>query len=89
MKVVWTKRAVRDIADHVAYLRQFSPVAARELAEALFSAGDSLTTFPNRGRRGRISGTRELLAIYPYVIAYEVRTDHVVIQRICHGKLLT
>lgn len=89
VKVVWTKPAVRDIARHAAYLKQFNPKAARELAVALFTAGDSLATFPNRGRYGGIPGTRELVAVYPYVIAYDVRPDRVVIQRVRHGKLLT
>lgn len=88
VKVVWTKPAVRDIARHAAYLKQFNPKAARELAMTLFTAGESLATFPNRGRHGRVTGTRELVAVYPYVIAYEVRPDRVVIQRVRHGKLL-
>ncbi|MBF0562231.1 MAG: type II toxin-antitoxin system RelE/ParE family toxin [Alphaproteobacteria bacterium] len=89
MRVRWKTTALRDIEHHVAYLDQVNPRAAHETALALFSAGESLSTFPNRGRHGRIPGTRELLAISPYVIVYEVGADAVEILNVQHGKLLT
>lgn len=88
MKVRWKTTALRDIERHVAYLEQFNPIAARELALSLFTAGESLSSFPSRGRRGRIPGTRELVAVYPYVIAYETGPDGVMILRVWHGSLL-
>ena len=88
MKVIWTSPAVQDMESHVAYLDQVNSRAARELAVTLLSTADSLSAFPNRGRHGRIPGTRELLTASPYVVVYEVRTDVVVIHHIWHGKLL-
>lgn len=88
VKVVWTPRAVRDVRSHVSYLAEVNPLAARELGITLFTAGDSLCALPLRGRRGRIPGTRELLAVSPYVIVYEVDEDFVTILRVWHGKLL-
>ena len=74
---------------HASYLEQFNAYAARDLAATLFAAGDSLSALPNRGRHGRIPGTRELLAAAPYVIVYTVEPDKVMILRVWHGKLLT
>lgn len=88
MIVEWAEDALRDVEAHVTYLEQVNPIAAVELAAALFTTGDSLSFMPYRGRHGRIAGTRELVAIYPYVIVYEVVRDTVVILRIWHGKLL-
>ena len=88
MKVVWTQPAIQDVRSHVGYLAEVNPLAARELSITLFTAGDSLCALPLRGRRGRIPGTRELLAASPYVIAYEVGEDTVTILRVWHGKLL-
>ncbi|WP_406567223.1 type II toxin-antitoxin system RelE/ParE family toxin [Azospirillum fermentarium] len=68
MTVVWAIRAVRDVEQHVAYLAEVNPIAARELAQTLISLGDSLSVFPLRGRVGRIPGSRELLAASPYII---------------------
>ncbi|MFD2261366.1 type II toxin-antitoxin system RelE/ParE family toxin [Lacibacterium aquatile] len=88
MRVVWTGPAVKDIAAHSAYLNQVNPLAAQALAIALFTAGDSLAALPLRGRVGRLADTRELLAVSPYVIVYEVGVDAVTILRIWHGSLL-
>ena len=42
--------------------------------------------FPRRGRLGKVTGTRELVAIYPYIIVYEViKNDDVVILNVWHG----
>lgn len=88
VNVLWTAPAVRDVQAHVTYLAEVNPLAARELSITLFTAGDSLSALPYRGRRGRIPGTRELLAASPYVIVYEVNESTVTILRIWHGKLL-
>jgi len=42
--------------------------------------------FPNRGRQGRVEGTRELvLAPLPFIVVYRVKTDAVEIVRVYHG----
>ncbi|MFA6020423.1 MAG: type II toxin-antitoxin system RelE/ParE family toxin [Rhodospirillales bacterium] len=89
MKVEWAEEALQDIEAHVAYLSQVNPFAAVELAAALFSAGESLSFMPYRGRQGRVPGTRELVVVYPYVIAYEAARNTVTVLRVWHGKLLT
>jgi len=48
------------------------PVSLRHIGRELPLPGDSLQIFLCRGRRGRISGTRELVTVFPYVIVYEV-----------------
>jgi len=50
------------------------------LAERLPAAGDSLVSFPNRGRPVPGSRLRELTVVYPYVIRYwaEKREAHAV-----------
>ena len=80
MKVKWTATALRDVSAHVAYLDQFNCHAARELAAGTLSA------LPLRGRRGRATGTRELVAVWPYVIVYAIEPDYVKIVRVWHGR---
>jgi toxin ParE1/3/4 len=61
-------------------------VAARQFGQELLLAGDSLSLFPKRGRKGRSLGTRELTTIFPYVIVYELdANEDVAILRIWHG----
>jgi toxin ParE1/3/4 len=45
-----------------------------------------LRMLPNRGRNGRIAGTRELIfAPLPYIAVYRVKDDRVEILRIYHS----
>ncbi len=54
------------------------------MAQRLKRAGDSLSEMPERGRLAH-RGLRELAVVYPYLIRYRVRDQHVEIARIKHG----
>jgi plasmid stabilization system protein ParE len=82
--VNWSGRAIAQIAEIAAYIGQFDPAAARRMAERLIRAGDSLSSFPNRGRPAD-GGRRELPGIAPYVIRYRVEGERVLILSIRHG----
>jgi toxin ParE1/3/4 len=70
------------ICDHIAESR---PASARQIAQAIVQGVSALDTFPNRGRSGRVEGTRELVFVStPFVAVYEVKGD-VQILRILHG----
>ncbi|MEO8713439.1 MAG: type II toxin-antitoxin system RelE/ParE family toxin [Acetobacteraceae bacterium] len=86
MPVVWRARALADVGRIVRYIATDNPVAAARVGRELLLAGDSLVMFPRRGRPGRRAGTRELVAIRPYIIVYRVvGTDAVTILRIWHA----
>ena len=85
MKVLWADDALLDIERHTGYIAQFNPAAAAMVARHLLDAGNSLAVFPHRGRRGSEPGTREFLAVHPYVLIYETSPEAVVILRIWHG----
>ena len=86
MDVVWRARALADVARIARYIATDNPVAAARVARELLLAGDSLVSFPHRGRPGRQSGTRELIAVGPYIIVYRVAGDErVTIVRVWHG----
>jgi len=77
---------VKDIARVADYIASENPVAAARIARELILAGDSLAVFPRRGRPSKIPGRRELVAIRPYVIVYQVLSDDVVdILRVWHA----
>ena len=81
--VSWTVSALRDLEGIRAYLDQFNPTAARLVAARLIEAGDSLTTFPKRGRL--LGRDRVLMVVWPYLIRYRVLEDRIVILRVRHG----
>jgi len=84
MRVVWTESAQTDIARQVEYVAAFNPHAAAHLLRSLRTAGNSLSTFPRRGR-SRPEGTRELAVVYPFVLVYRVDDDVVTVLRVWHG----
>ena len=83
-EVVWTEPALAHLAAIRAYIEQFNPRAARDVAASLKTSGDSLSHFPNRGRPVPGTAMRELVSTYPYVIRYYVDGDTVVIVRVRH-----
>jgi len=81
----WTEPAAADLAVIVDYLNEEAGLSiARRTAEALHVAARTLVRFPERGRPGRVTGTREIV-VAPYVIAYRIRRDSVEILRVLHG----
>lgn len=83
MDVRWTEPAVRDLENIARYIRQDNPQAALRVMRALYDSAMSLESFPNRGRVGRIPGSREL-AVAPYIVVYRVRGLAVQILRVYH-----
>jgi toxin ParE1/3/4 len=88
MGVRWTTDAADDLEYICDYLADTSPDAARRTAKAIVDGVASLQAFPNRGRPGRVSGTREFVfAHLPFVAVYQVN-DEVHVLRILHGAQL-
>ena len=77
-QVLWTASALADLRAIRAYIAQFNPGAAREVADSLIDAGDRLADFPNRGRPVPRGTMRELIADTPYIIRYRIDGDVVV-----------
>lgn len=87
MNIEWKVEASNDLdrlAEHVAKNR---PGQEDTEVGSITDAVDLIATMPNMGRPGRVSGTREWVAIYPWVIVYKVeQKTKLVIVRVLHGK---
>ena len=87
MKIEWSPEAAADFAGIVAYIHEQNPSAARLVAHTMYDSAASLDSFPNRGRPGRIGGTRELvLAPLPFIVVYRVKRTVVEIVGVLHGS---
>jgi toxin ParE1/3/4 len=84
MRVVWTYAALDAIDQAYEYLVDINPAAAARVAESLYTAGDNLVRFPNRGRPVLGTGMRELITDFSYIIRYQVVGDVVEIVRVRH-----
>ena len=61
MLLRWTPEAAADLESIYSYILQDSPDSARAVATLVFRAVESLQSFPDRGRLGRVPATRELV----------------------------
>ncbi|MDY0258273.1 MAG: type II toxin-antitoxin system RelE/ParE family toxin [Desulfovibrio sp.] len=83
--VRWLTLALEDLHDIAAYLAERHLDAAKEVAQCIWNAGQSLAVLSSRGRAGRVAGTRELvLTGFSYFIAYRVVKSEVQILRVLH-----
>jgi len=84
LRVIWSARAIRDLAGIDSYIGQFAPLAAQRFTARLVAIVMSLDSNPHRGRPVS-RGVRELVVISPYLIRYRVTAEGVQILRIRHG----
>jgi toxin ParE1/3/4 len=85
MRVRWTTDAADDLERICDYVARERPEAAHRIALDVLRVIEDLRTFPNRGRPGRVQGTRELVLTRPFLAVYEVREQEVQVLRILHG----
>ncbi len=86
MMLRWTPRSLRDVERVRAFIARDAPGNAAVVVRRVLDAVDMLRDFPELGRSGRAPDTRELVvARTPYVVAYRVSGETVVLLRILHG----
>lgn len=86
MRVRWTTDAANDLLQIGDYIAESRPNVALRIALDIIRAVGALDEFPNRGRPGRVRGTRELVLFpLPFVAVYEVHKHEVQVLRILHG----
>lgn len=87
MRVVYSRRALQNLAHHASIIAQDNPTAARDQVIRIRAAIDKLGGFPEMGRVGRIEGTREFPPPRtPFVVVYRVEAARIVIVRVLHGR---
>ena len=78
MKIRWAPEAAADFAGIVEYIHKENPSASDRVAHAIYDSATWLESLPNRGRPGRIDGTRELvLTPLPFILVYREKRDAV------------
>jgi toxin ParE1/3/4 len=80
-----TRRAAAHIESIEAYIANENPGAARDVGRRIRAAFEMLCHFPDMGRRGKVSGTREwLVRRIPYVVVYAISESSVDILGVFH-----
>ncbi|SOE63537.1 addiction module toxin, RelE/StbE family [Burkholderia sp. D7] len=83
--VFWLPRAIEPLLSIIDHVSADSPSAAVDLAVTIRAAADTLATYPNRDRAGRVKGTRELVVKPNYIVVYRV-TVRVEVLRVRHAR---
>ncbi|MEZ2409953.1 addiction module RelE/StbE family toxin [Bosea sp. OAE752] len=85
MRLVWTKRSLRELDQIFAFIAKDSRSAAAALVDLVEQRSAMLTSHPEIGRPGRSDGTRELIVTgTPYILPYRVSDGRVEILAVLH-----
>jgi toxin ParE1/3/4 len=89
IEIRYTERAEAHIRSILKYIHEDNPAAAQRVVRAIRTAAEMLRYFPEAGRRGRSSGTREwVVRGLPYILVYQImpaETPILVILGVFHG----
>ena len=86
MRLRWSPRASHDLAGIADYIALENEPASQRVVSTIIEMLETLTMFPNKGRPGRTSNTREqVLAPLPYIAVYRVADDSIEVVRILHS----
>ena len=86
MHIRWTPAAAADLEHISNYIKERHPQYRHATMHKLYDAIRSLRDSPQRGRAGRVDGTRELLIQpLPYIAVYRVREQSIEVLRIYHS----
>jgi len=86
VRIVWTRFALADLDSVYEFIAPDNPAAAVAVIDRIEYAVDRLIRYPNMGRPGRITDTRELVVTgTPFIVVYSVRVRQVEILGVIHG----
>lgn len=86
MILVWRPEAHDDRDRIMESISQDNPEAAANLDEMFESKGEIARQRPTLYKKGRVEGTREIVASSNYVIVYTLKDDCVEVLRIMHAR---
>jgi toxin ParE1/3/4 len=87
MEIRWSPEAAAEFTAIIQYIRQDNADAALRVARTIYRTIAQLKTFPNRGRPGRVDGTRELVfPPLPFVVVYRVQASDQRLNRGFHSR---
>jgi toxin ParE1/3/4 len=87
MTLIWSRRAVQQLADLRDFISQDSEQSASDVATSILATVELLKSHPDIGRPGRILGTRELVIPgTPYIVPYRVRQGRLELIAVFHGR---
>lgn len=85
----WRETAREDLLAIVEYIAEDDPRAAQRLKDEIEAKALRLRKRPRLYRRGRVTGTREMVVRSNYVMVYAVDVRAVTVLRVLHAAQLS
>ncbi len=83
----WTWASLTDLEQARHYIALSNPAAAEAMAGRIRDAVEGLRLFPERGRPGRVAGTRELvIPRTPFLVPYRVKGAEIQLLAVLHTR---
>ncbi len=90
-RLIWSDRALGDVAEIVAYIEKDSPTYARNVVRQMFARADALPDQPGQGRRvPEYDGAQEIreVFVHRWRLIYAVQPEVLRIVAVIHGARL-
>jgi len=85
LKLRWTRRALADFEQAHDHIAQDNPEAARQIAQRLLDATETLLEYPRIGRVGEDEDSREWrVDKTPYLLVYAIKGEVIELWRVWH-----
>ena len=82
-----TKNGKKTLSAQLSYIHEQNPNGARRVAMAIALNLQQLAAFPKSGKKGRVTGTRELVIPgTPFVAIYRIKGRRVDVLRVLHSR---
>lgn len=84
MKLLWTPQATEDRKQIYAFIREHDEDAAEVLDHTFIQQAQAVLAFPEKGKPGRVAGTRELVVHKHYILVYACTHEYIAILTVLH-----
>jgi toxin ParE1/3/4 len=84
--IVWSERALDDLDNIIAYVGVRSPQAGLRLYELIEASVRPAGEFPDMFRKGRVRGTREIVAHPNYIVVYRATVRRILVVAVIHAR---
>ena len=90
-RVFWDAKAYQDLGEHLTFLKNVSPEAAKNLKRDVFSIAESLSLFPERfpeisAPTGIATTVRKCVIQKRYILLYGVEGESIFVLRLLDAR---
>lgn len=86
LPLIWSEEALNQLRQMTTYIAQFDETAAFAMRRRIEQSVLPACSYPELFRRGRIKGTREVVAHPNYIVVYTHRDGAIFVLSVLHAR---